>query len=154
MIFFQKQLRPCQAEFVNTLLYIPHHEPVKLPFLFPGHRLQQIFLYQIAVLILVDENFRKMLPVLQCHTAGNHLPLLSGQQNVQGKMLHIGKVYHLLFSLFLRHSPVEIQNQADEGAHRLPALQPLLHRQLQRRLEKFFRHPLNAFFHFRPQFPG
>ena len=34
LILFQKQLRSCQSEFINALLYIPHHKSVKPSVLF------------------------------------------------------------------------------------------------------------------------
>ena len=37
MIFFKKQLRPCQSETVNTLLNIPYHKHIMTAFGFFGY---------------------------------------------------------------------------------------------------------------------
>ena len=63
LVLFQKQLRPCQPEFINALLHVAHHKAVKTAFRFPADTGQQILLHQIAVLILVNQNLMKTAPV-------------------------------------------------------------------------------------------
>lgn len=57
MVFFQKQFRSCQAEAVNALFYIPHHKHIVLAETLTGNCLQQLLLYQVAVLILIHQHF-------------------------------------------------------------------------------------------------
>ncbi len=115
--------------------------------LLPRNDAKQIFLNQVAVLILVRQNLRKVLPVLQRYLAGANLPSLPVHQNVQRKMLHIGKVDDLPFTLFLLHAPVKIQRQIKQDRRRLPARGRLPCRQLQGRGKKPFNQPLDAVLH-------
>ena len=63
MVFLHEQFGSRQPELIDALLDIADHEAVEAPLRFPGDRLQQEFLYQIAVLIFVNEDFFKVLPV-------------------------------------------------------------------------------------------
>ncbi len=85
--------------------------------LLAGHGLQQIFLYQIAVLILVGEYFGKMLTVFQRHIPGPYGFIFPVQQNVQREMLHIGKINDLFLLLLFLHPSVKVQRQIQQGAH-------------------------------------
>lgn len=99
LIFFQKKFRSGQAEFIDTLLHISHHETVIAALLLAGHRPEQIFLYQIAVLVFINEYLLKIFPVLPGHGTGPNLPLFLPQQYLQGIVLDIRKI-HQLFSCF------------------------------------------------------
>ena len=65
LMLFQKQLRPCQPEFINTLLHIPHHKTIVPALRFPADAGEQILLHQIAVLILVNQDLMKTAPVVK-----------------------------------------------------------------------------------------
>ena len=60
LIFFQKQLRSGQTEFVNTLLHISYHKYVRLSKPLSGNCPDQGLLHQIAVLILVHQDLVKL----------------------------------------------------------------------------------------------
>ena len=121
VIFLQKQLRSCQTKLIDTLLHISYHETVEFSFLFTGHCQKQIFLYQIAVLIFINQNFMKILPVLLSHSTGSDFAVFPAKQDIQGIMLHIRKVNNLLFLLFFPHAPVKLKHQINQYPHRLPA---------------------------------
>ena len=110
----------------------------------PGNRTEQIFLHQIAVLILVNQNLRKMLPVLPCNIAGFHFSILPFDENIQRKMLHIRKVHNFLFPLFLLHPPVKFQHKINQDRHRLFTCPPLLCRQNKRCCKKLLPNLLNT----------
>ena len=103
VIFHHKQLRHCQPEPVNALLHIPHHEHIGIPQPLPGNRLNQGLLHQVAVLVLVHQNFRELFPQLLCRRGGNALPALRRllPQHLKGKMLQVIKIQNipLLFRL-------------------------------------------------------
>ena len=68
-VLFHKDFRPCQTEFIDALLHIPYHKPVKLSLFFPGNTFQQHLLHQIAVLVFIDQDLFKIIPVIQRRTA-------------------------------------------------------------------------------------
>ena len=99
--FFHKQIRPGQAEPVNALLYISYHEDIVFSLFHPGDRGQDLLLDQVAVLILVDHDFRKLI----CQFPGSLGPfILLGTvvyQDLQGIVLQIGKIQDIFFLFFL-----------------------------------------------------
>ena len=92
-----------------------------------------------------------MLAVLPGYGAWSDLSVFMLQQNIQGKMLHVGKINHLLLPLFFQHTPVKVQHQIKQCAHRLPAGLSTVRRQGQRRCKYFFRQILNAVLYVRPK---
>ncbi len=147
VIFFQEKLRSGQAELIDALLHVPHHEAVEITVRLAGYRFQQIFLHQVAVLIFIRQYLDEMLPVFQCHGAGAGLLTLPLQQDPQGEMLHVGEVYDFSILLFLLHPPVEFQHQVDQRAHRARACRSLPGRKLQRRGKIALLHVPDAVLH-------
>ena len=82
MVLFHEKLRSCQTEFINALLDISYHEAVISSVLFSGNCRQKIFLHQITVLVFINQNLVKALPVLLCRPGRNNLPVFSGKQNL------------------------------------------------------------------------
>ena len=101
--FFHKQIRTGQAEPVNALLYISYHEDIVFSLFHPGYRGQDLLLDQVAVLILVDHDFRKLV----CQFPGSLGPYILSRtvicQDLQSIVLQIGKIQDifLLFFLFI-----------------------------------------------------
>ncbi len=148
IVFFQEQFRPSQPELIDALLHIPYHKPVEVSVLLPGDSTQKILLHQVAVLIFINENLCKMLPVFPGHRAGPYLRPLPYQQDIQGKMLHIGEVDHLLLLFFLLHPSSEFQYQSQKDIHRLSACPVLAQCQGQGGAENLLCQPLDAVLHF------
>ncbi len=121
LIFFQKKFRSGQAEFIDTLLHISHHETVIAALLLAGHRPEQIFLYQIAVLVFINEYLLKIFPVLPGHGTGPNLPLFLPQQYLQGIVLDIRKIHQLFFLFPCPERLPKFYGQFCQYLHRLPA---------------------------------
>ena len=72
MVLFHEKLRSCQTELINTLLDISYHEAVIASVLFSGNRRQKVFLHQITVLVFINQDLVKALPVLLCRLGRNN----------------------------------------------------------------------------------
>ena len=114
LLFFQKQLRPCQTEFINALLHIPHHKAVVPSLGLPADAGKQILLHQIAVLILVYHNFMEPASVSERSLRGHIAVSLPAQKRLQGKMLNIVKVKNIFFPL----GPVESLLKSKRQIHK------------------------------------
>ena len=115
MVLFHEKLRSCQTEFINALLDISYHETVKCALFLPGNTLKEQLLNQIAVLILIDQDLGKKLPVLTGSRCGSKASiLLPLKQDLQCHMLHITEVDHIFLSLFFLKPLQELYGQCKQ----------------------------------------
>ena len=115
--FFHKKFRTGQAETVNALLHIPHHENIMFSLPDLRYRQHQLFLHKTAVLILVDENFLKLFRELPgCGSIPDPAVFLL-HQNIQGEMLQIREIQQvflpLAFPVLLHKIPGQVNQSAD-----------------------------------------
>ena len=114
-VFFDKKLRSCQSELINALLDISYHEPVKCVLFLSGNTFKEQLLDQIAVLVLVDQDLGKKLPVLPGSRCGSKASiLLSLKQDLQCHMLHVTEVDHIFLSLFFLKPVQELYGQCKQ----------------------------------------
>ena len=121
LIFLHKKLRSCQAEFVDALLHIPHHEHVGLPVPLPGDQADQRFLDLVAVLVLVHQDLLVKLCQLVGRRAGAVVPG-TGSEDIQGKVLQIIEIHQVFLLLGLLEPGRKLLCQLQEHEDRLPAV--------------------------------
>ena len=92
MVFLHKKFRPGHAETVNALLHVADHEHIILPAAYPRHTVQNRLLHQVAVLVLIDHYFVKLLLIfLRCRRR-HQLSLFFLCEDGQGELLHIAEI--------------------------------------------------------------
>ena len=121
-VLFHKQIGAGQAEAVDALLYIPHHKCV-CPTVRPaGHKLRDLFLQQVAVLVFIHHHLvkaKRQLPgCFRRDSAFRSLFL----QDLQRQMLEIVKIQHIFFPFFLCIKIFVLQDKVQESPDR-----PLCH---------------------------
>ena len=123
MVLFQKQLRSGQAEFVNTLLYIPYHKHIGCSKPFSGHCPDKGLLHQIAVLILIHQDLVKLTGQKIGRLAGPVFsPLLFLLvQHLKGQMLQIVKIHQVSLPLLRLKPSGKILRQRKEHENCLAA---------------------------------
>ena len=99
--FLHKKLRPGEAEPVDALLHIPHHENVVPPLPGAGHTCQDGLLDQVAVLVLVDHHLPELLLVHPGAGGGPKPVLRLLREDAQSVLLHIRVVDHAAAPLLL-----------------------------------------------------
>ncbi len=122
LIFLQKQFRPRQTELVYALFHVSHHKPVVSALFLAGDAGQNVLLYQIAVLIFIDQYLMEITTVFQRrlrrHTSA---VLFSLNQNGQCKMLYVIEIQNVLIPFLRIKSPLECQRQIHQPVHRRAA---------------------------------
>ena len=118
IVFLHKKLRSRQAEPIDALLHISHHEDVIAPAGNLRHTRQDRLLYQVAVLILVDHHFVKPLLIFRRHRRWDKLSFLLHCQDLQGKLLHIIEVDHIPALLLLPEQSGKISDKPCQRLHR------------------------------------
>ncbi len=101
-IFLHKKFGACKPKPIDALLDISHHKQIMPAFRLHGNRTHDLFLYLVAVLILIYHDLRKMPAEFFC---GMTRPsCLFIHKDLECKMLNIRKINNSLFSLFFTHS--------------------------------------------------
>ena len=126
MIFFQKQLRPRQAESVDALLDIADHKPVPSAFLLAGHCREQCLLDKVAVLILIDHDFAELFRKLPRRIGPHQTAVLLLHKNFERKVFQIGIIKNIFAPFFLCKRFRKLLRQIDQHSDRLPAVRNLL----------------------------
>ena len=156
VIFLHKKLRPGQAETVDALLHVPHHEHIgdALP---AAYAVQNNLLNQVTVLIFVDHNLCVPGGQLPRRVRGHNLKpaILSGlhilHQNLQCQMLQIRKIRQIFQPLLLLIPIREFRRQRKQylrGRRGFP--NNLLHAR-QRQVKKLLLQILQTLFHALPE---
>ena len=116
-IFFHKQLRFGQTEFIDTLLDVSYHEHVGRAEPFPGDTLNQRLLNLVAVLILVHQDFLiKRRQLIRRRARG--MICAAPRKNFQCKMLQIIKIHQIFLFLGLLKPPGELLRQMKKHQNR------------------------------------
>ena len=126
MIFFQKQLRPRQAESVDALLDIANHKPVPSAFLLAGHCREQCLLDKVAVLILIDHDFAELFRKLPRRIGPHQTAVLLLHKNFERKVFQIGIIKNIFAPFFLRKRFCKLLRQINQHPDGLPAVGNLL----------------------------
>ena len=95
-----KDLGSCKTEFIDGLLYVADHKAVVDLFILGGDDPQKEFLHFIAVLVFIDQDLVKILPV--SHSSPARLivsVIVLFRQDLQRQMLQIREVYDILLLL-------------------------------------------------------
>ena len=114
MIFFQKQLRPRQAESVDALLDIANHKPVPSAFLLAGHCREQCLLDKVAVLILIDHNFAELFRKLPRRIGPHQAAVFLLHENFKRKVFQIGIIENIFAPFFLRKRFCKLLRQINQ----------------------------------------
>ena len=144
VIFFHEYAGLRHAETVNALLHVADHEAVSFSRLLPGHASEQKLLDGVRILVFIDIDFLKIIPVLPCRCGGNAGPVFSKsrgsvllhlKQNPQRRMLHIRKIQDILLLLGLAEAQLKEIRHAYQDIHKTPCLKSELLCQRRRKRE-------------------
>ena len=150
IIFFHKQFRSGEAETVNTLFDISYHKHIVTSAAHSRHTGQNRFLDQVAVLILVDHHFLKLLLIFSRHSRWYQTSVFFFCQNLQGKLLHVLKINHIAASLFLCKQPCKGCHKKDQFFHGTSCISQIFCQFLGRFVKTGF---LQIFYHLLGFFP-
>ncbi len=120
-IFIHKQFGSRQPEPVNTLFYVPYHKNIIVSLPYAGYAGQNRFLNQVAVLILVNHDLRKLLLIFLRHIRRRKLSIYIPGQNPQGILLHIIKINHTPAAFLVFKSRHKIQRKLYKHFYIRPA---------------------------------
>ena len=123
LVLLHEQLRAGQAELVDALLHISHHEHVRPPEPLRGQAFQQRLLDIVAVLVFIYQNLRVLPAQLVCHGSECQLSILVDHENPQGLMLQVVKIHDIFFFLALLIPPVKFSRQLQQLKGHAPAAQ-------------------------------
>ena len=147
-IFIHKKFGACKPKPIDALLDISHHKQIMPAFRLHGNRTHDLFLYLVAVLILINHDFCKMsadffcgMPWLLCFFV---------HENPQSKMLNIGKVNNSLLSFCRFHCLCIFKCQPYQLFEKRTQAFLLQKQCLQIHRKIFFLQRFHFFFHIRP----
>ena len=145
--FLHKQIWHRQAEPIDALLHVSHHEGILLSFRPTRYIGEQQFLDIIAVLVLVDENLLIFLGKLPGCLGGRTDSPLPLHQDIQGKVLHVCEIQQVLLPLFRREGLPESQGHLHQHLCWLLTSVQILQNSPGRRIEILFSQLRQDFFH-------
>ena len=126
-VLLQKQVRPRQAELIDTLFHIADHHHIRPPEALAGEITDQLLLHQVAVLVLIHQDLVEHLRELIRHRTGRmkialFLPLPG--EDRKGHMLQVAEIHDILFPLLpvkplreLLRKRQKLQHMAGHEAH-------------------------------------
>lgn len=147
-IFIHKKFGACKPEPIDALLDISHHKQIMPAFRLHGNRTHDLFLYLVAVLILINHDFCKMSAEFFCGMPW--LLCFFVHENPQSKMLNIGKVNNSLLSFCRFHCLCIFKCQPYQLFEKRTQAFLLQKKCLQIHRKIFFLQRFHFFFHIRP----
>ena len=118
-IFFHENFGPRETELIYALFYITDHKPVVPALRLARDNTKQQLLHIVRVLILIDQDFRKMCAVhLGRRFWRNRSVFVSFRKNLQCQVFEVVKINDVLVLLGLSILCLERENKSDQLVQR------------------------------------